>query len=103
MRLSEISQETFGIDIFQFPVLEHLMTEDAASPASPSKSMWNNAHRRSLSGNNGAAASDQSVAYQQCTRMYNLESLALGFDTLEQFAVVYDQISKSVTSSFLPA
>lgn len=93
MPLAAISQETFGFDIFQFPVLDHLIAEDTA-PASPSKSKRNSAHRRSLSGNNGNASSEHSIAYQQCLRMSNLETLALGFDSLEQFAIVYDQISK---------
>lgn len=93
MPLAEISQESFGFDIFQFPVLDHLMAEDAV-PGSPTKSKRNSAHRRSLSGNNGGASSEHSVAYQQCLRMWNLEILALGFDSLEQFAIIYDQISK---------
>lgn len=93
MPLAEISQESFGFDIFQFPVLDHLMGEDAA-PASPSKSKRNSAHRRSLSSTNGDASTEHSIAYQQCLRMWNLEVLALGFDSLEQFAIIYDQISK---------
>lgn len=99
MRLAEVSQESFGFDIFQFPVFDHVVAEDSA-PSSPSKSKRNSGHfhRRSLSGNgNGPAPvepGDHSLAYQQCIRMYNLETLALGFDALEQFAIVYDQISK---------
>lgn len=93
MPLAEISQETFGFDIFQFPVLDHLMAEDATPPGS-TKAKRNSAHRRSLSGSNGGVSSEHSVAYQQCLRMWNLEVLASGFDSLEQFAIVYDQISK---------
>ncbi|KAJ5147374.1 hypothetical protein N7526_000726 [Penicillium atrosanguineum] len=100
VRLAELSQESFGFDIFQFPVFDNVVAEDSA-PASPSKSKRNSGHfhRRSLSGNGIGIApgsgTDHSLAYQQCIRMYNLETLALGFDSLEQFAIVYDQISKT--------
>lgn len=105
MRLADLSQETFGFDIFQFPVFERVVAEDS-TPASPSKSKRNSGHfhRRSLSSNgngngngNGIAPlapGDHALAYQQCIRMHNLETLAAGFDCLEHFAVVYDQISK---------
>lgn len=95
MRLSIISQDTFGIDIFEFPVLDHLLGDDSV-PTSPSKSKRNSAsgHRRSLSGSNGAPVTNHGRAYQQGIRMHKLETLALGFDALEQFAIVYDQISK---------
>ena len=93
MRLSKVSQETFGLDIFEFPVLDHLLAEHSA-PSSPSKSKRNSLHRRSLSSGNGIQSNDHSSAYQQALRMYNLETLALGFDAVEQFAIVYDQISK---------
>jgi len=92
MNLSNVSQETFGLDIFEFPTLEHLTPVDSA-PSSPSKSKRNSLHRRSLSSSNGILNND-SGAYQKATRMYNLETLALGFDALEQFALAYDQISK---------
>lgn len=93
MPLAEISQECFGFDIFQFPVLDHLMAEDAG-PTGPAKPKKNGTHHRGLSGNHEGVNNEHSVAYQQCLRMYNLEILALGFDSLEQFAIVYDQISK---------
>ncbi|KAJ5291285.1 hypothetical protein N7478_000536 [Penicillium angulare] len=92
MRLSGVSQETFGLDIFEFPGFENLLQEDSA-PTSPSKSKRNSLHRRSLSG--GISTTGQNGAYQKATRMFNLETLALGFDALEQFALVYDQISKT--------
>lgn len=93
MPLAEISQESFGFDIFQFPVLNHMMAEDA-TPNDSTKAKRNSAHRRSLSGSNGDVSSEHSIAYQQCVPMWNLEGLASGFDSLEQFAIVYDQISK---------
>ncbi|KAJ5937803.1 hypothetical protein N7454_004145 [Penicillium verhagenii] len=93
MNLSMVSQESFGMDIFEFPVFDHLL-QDESAPASPSKSKRNSLHRRSLSSTNGGLSNDNS-AYQKATRMYNLETLALGFDSLEQFALAYDQISKT--------
>ena len=96
MRLSNVSQETFGLDIFEFPVFDQLLAESSV-PSSPNKSKRNSAqsiHRRSLSGSNSVQGGDHGSAYQQAIRMYNLETLALGFDALEQFAIVYDQISK---------
>ncbi|KAJ5627825.1 hypothetical protein N7490_010053 [Penicillium lividum] len=93
MNLSHVSQETFGLDIFEFPVFDHLIQDDSA-PTSPSKSKRNSLHRRSLSSSNGILSHD-SGAYQKATRMYNLETLALGFNALEQFALAYDQISKT--------
>ncbi|KAJ5578085.1 uncharacterized protein N7459_007049 [Penicillium hispanicum] len=96
MRLSNVSQETFGLDIFEFPMFDQLLA-DSSAPSSPSKSKRHSAqsHRRSLSGSNGIQNGNHGSAYQQATRMYNLETLALGFDALEQFAIVYDQISKT--------
>ncbi|KAJ5917431.1 hypothetical protein N7466_010985 [Penicillium verhagenii] len=93
MNLSMVSQESFGMDIFEFPVFDHLLQDDSA-PASPSKSKRNSLHRRSLSSTNGGLSNGNS-AYQKATRMYNLETLAFGFDALEQFALAYDQISKT--------
>lgn len=95
MPLSEISQETFGFDILEFPALDvdQLVAEKSA-PSSPTKSKKNSAHRRSLSSSNGIALNNPSNANQQCALMFNFESLALGFDSLENFAILYDQISK---------
>ncbi|KAJ5682266.1 hypothetical protein N7462_005431 [Penicillium macrosclerotiorum] len=93
MRLAEVSHETFNVDIFEFPELDPSPMEDV--PLSPSKSKRSHAHRRSLSGSNGTFTSTHTSAYQQALRMWHLESLALGFDALEQFAIVYEQISKT--------
>ncbi|KAJ5166830.1 uncharacterized protein N7482_005611 [Penicillium canariense] len=92
MRMSEVSHETFNVDVFEFPDLAPSLVED--TPLSPSKSKRSHAHRRSLSGSNGTITSAHHSAYQQAVRMWNLETLALGFDALEQFAIVYDQTSK---------
>ena len=96
MRLSSISQETFGLDIFEFPLFDQVLAENSA-PSSPIKSKRNSTqsiHQRNLSGSNGYQSGGHSSAYQQATRMFNLETLAVGFDALEQFAIVYDQISR---------
>lgn len=83
------------MDIFEFPGFENMLGEDSV-PSSPAKSKRNSLslHRRSLSGSNGLSNGDHGNAYHKATRMFNLETLALGFDALEQFALVYDQISK---------
>lgn len=93
MPLPSVSQETFGFDIFEFPVLDQMLPEkDNSVPSSPSKSKRNSLHRRSLSNNNGLLSNEE--AYQKALRMYHLETLALGFDSLEKFAHVYDRMSK---------
>lgn len=95
MPLSEISQETFGFDILEFPALDvDQFIAEKSAPSSPTKSRKNSAHRRSLSSNNGLAANNPANANQQCALMFNFESLALGFDSLENFAILYDQISR---------
>ncbi|KAJ5082652.1 Nuclear pore protein [Penicillium argentinense] len=96
MPLPEISQETFGYDIFEYPDLnvDQLVAEKSAPP-SPAKSRKNSAHRRSLSGSNGISVNNSSSASQQSTLMYNFENLALGFDSRENFAILYEQISKT--------
>ncbi|CAI7599755.1 unnamed protein product [Penicillium manginii] len=96
MPLSEISQETFGFDILEFPALDvDQFIAEKSTPSSPSKSRKNSAHRRSLSSNNGLAVNNPANANQQCALMLNFENLALGFDSLENFAILYDQISRT--------
>lgn len=95
MPLSEISQETFGYDILEGPALDvDQIIAEKSVPSSPTKSRKNSAHRRSLSGSNGMTVNSSAYAYQQCALMLNFESLALGFDSLENFAILYDQISR---------
>lgn len=99
MPLPEISHETFGFDILEFPALDvDQFIAEKSAPTSPSKSK-KSAHRRSLSGSNGLAVNNPANANQQCALMLNFESLALGFDSLENFAILYDQISKYVFTS----
>jgi nuclear pore complex protein Nup107 len=96
MRLSDISIEKFGSDIISLPPQENII--EASTPTSPSKSKRNSLHRRSISSssNFGLVA-----AWYQCQRMSDLEVLTLGFDTVEQFAQIHEQISKSVLSHIL--
>lgn len=96
MPLSEISQETFGYDILEGPALDvDQIIAEKSVPSSPTKSRKNSAHRRSLSGSNGMTVNSSAYAYQECALMLNFESLALGFDSLENFAILYDQISRT--------
>ncbi|KAJ6091664.1 hypothetical protein N7467_003633 [Penicillium canescens] len=90
MRLSDISIEKFGSDIISIPPQENPV--EASTPTSPSKSKRNSLHRRSTSNssNFGLVA-----AWYQCQRMSDLEVLTLGFDTVEQFAQIHEQISKT--------
>lgn len=92
LRMSDVSYETFNVDVFEFPDLAPSMEEDA--PLNPSKSKRSHAHRRSLSATNGTITNAHKNAYEQAVHMWNLETLALCFDSLEQFAIVYDQSSK---------
>jgi nuclear pore complex protein Nup107 len=89
--MADVSYEIFNVDVFEFPDLAPSL-EDA--PLSPSKSKRSHAHRRSLSSSNGTLTKSHQNAYQQAVHMWNLETMALAFDSLEQFAIVYDQSSK---------
>lgn len=94
IRLADISIDKFGSDIISMPPQEGLQTE-ATTPTSPTKSKRNSLHRRSLSaslsGSNNVALVS---AYYRAHRVLDLESLALGFDAVEQFALVHEQMSK---------
>ncbi|CAL5870664.1 uncharacterized protein PFLUO_LOCUS4904 [Penicillium psychrofluorescens] len=94
MPIGDISQETFGSDIFQFPPQE----DDSGEGSGPSKSRKNSIHRRSLSGSNGVAQPKPTglyTTYLRSAKTSDLETLIAGFDTLEQFAVLHEQISKT--------
>jgi nuclear pore complex protein Nup107 len=90
LRLADISIEKFGSDIISMPPQEAGHTQ-ATTPTSPTKSKRNSLHRRSLSGSNNVALVS---AYYRAQRVLNLEALALGFDGVEQFALVHEQMSK---------
>ncbi|KAI2791248.1 hypothetical protein POX_c04105 [Penicillium oxalicum] len=93
IRMADVSHETFNMDVFEFPDLAPTVEEE--TPLSPIKSKRNRANRRSISSLNGTTNGVQKSAYQQAVHMWNLEAMALGFDALEQFAIVYDQSSKT--------
>jgi nuclear pore complex protein Nup107 len=90
MRLADISIEKFGSDIISMPP-QDIGYFEATTPTSPTKAKRSSLHRRSLSGSNNIGLIS---AYNQCQAMRDLESLILGLDAVEQFAIVYDQISK---------
>jgi nuclear pore complex protein Nup107 len=87
--LADISIEKFGSDIISMPPQEAYT--EATTPSSPTKSKRNSLHRRSLSGSNNIALVS---AYYKAQRVLDLESLAIGFDAVEQFAHVHEQMSK---------
>ncbi|CAG8427280.1 unnamed protein product [Penicillium salamii] len=91
MRLADISIEKFGCDIISMPPQDTGFAE-ATTPTSPTKSKRNSLHRRSLSGSHNIALI---AAYNECQAMRDLESLILGLDSVEQFAIVHEQRSKT--------
>ncbi|KAJ5491171.1 hypothetical protein N7539_002738 [Penicillium diatomitis] len=93
VRMADVSHETFNMDVFEFPDLAPSLEEE--TPLSPIKSKRHHANRRSVSSINGTTNGVHKSAYQQAVHMWNLEAMALGFDALEQFAIVYDQSSKT--------
>ena len=90
MRLADISIEKFGCDIISMPP-QDIGFSEATTPTSPTKSKRSSIHRRSLSGSHNIALI---AAYNQCQSMRDLESLILGLDSVEQFAIVHEQRSK---------
>ncbi|CAG7955941.1 unnamed protein product [Penicillium olsonii] len=91
MRLADISIEKFGCDIISMPP-QDIGFSEATTPTSPTKSKRSSLHRRSLSGSHNIALI---AAYNQCQSMRDLESLILGLDSVEQFAIVHEQRSKT--------
>lgn len=94
MRTADISIEKFGSDIISMPP-QDLGYSEATTPTSPTKSKRNSLHlhRRSTSGSNNIGLLS---AYNQCQAMRDLESLILGLDAVEAFAIIHEQRSKYV-------
>ncbi|KAI9928847.1 Nucleoporin nup84 [Aspergillus wentii] len=94
MRLSDISQESFGFDI-AFPVEEDGIESATPEPASPTKSrLPGSAHKRSRS-NGLPSDAQQALLYEQSQNMRDLEELILAFDALEMFAIVWENLEKN--------
>ncbi|KAG2415467.1 hypothetical protein HFD88_006658 [Aspergillus terreus] len=95
MRLSDISQESFGFDLTEFPAgVEDGVEPGTPEPSSPTKSRLLGSHRRSRS--NGVPSTTQtSILVQQSQTMRDLEELILGFDALERFAVAFEKFDKN--------
>ncbi|KAJ5361470.1 hypothetical protein N7541_002314 [Penicillium brevicompactum] len=93
MRTADISIEKFGSDIISMPP-QDLGYSEATTPTSPTKSKRNSLHlhRRSTSGSNNIGLLS---AYNQCQAMRDLESLILGLDAVEAFAIIHEQRSKT--------
>lgn len=95
MRLSDISQESFGFDLTEFPVVEDEVEPLSPEPTSPTKSRLL-AHKRNRSATNGAPSDQTNILVQQAQGMLDLEKLILALDALEHFAYVCDKTDKSV-------
>ncbi|KAE8355571.1 107-domain-containing protein [Aspergillus coremiiformis] len=98
MRLSDISRESFGFDVAEFP----FGIEDGEEPptpelSSPTKSrLFGSPHKRHRSATNRGPSDEQtSLLVQQSQTMRDLEELILAFDALEGFAVVCEKLDKN--------
>ena len=99
MRLSDISQESFGFDLTEFPVVEDEVEPLSPEPTSPTKARMLGSHKRNRSSTNGAPPGDQTntnILVQQAQGMLDLEQLILALDALEHFAHVCDKTDKYV-------
>ncbi|PKY09037.1 nuclear pore complex protein An-Nup84 [Aspergillus campestris IBT 28561] len=97
MRLSDISQESFGFDLTEFPVVEDEVEPLSPEPTSPTKARMLGSHKRNQSSLNGAPPGDQTntnLLVQQAQGMLDLEQLILALDALEHFAYVCDKTDK---------
>ncbi|PWY89794.1 nuclear pore complex protein An-Nup84 [Aspergillus heteromorphus CBS 117.55] len=97
MRLADLSQEAFGFDISEFTLdIEAVPPENYPSePASPSKTkLFSSPHKRSRSRTSVSSAQTNLLILQSQT-MRDLEVLILAFDSLENFAVLFEKLEKT--------
>jgi nuclear pore complex protein Nup107 len=97
MRLSDISRQSFGFDLTEFPYGVEDGVEPATSePSSPTKSrLLGSPHKRNRSLTSRVPSNDQTnLLIQQSQTMRDLEELILAFDALEGFAVVCERLDK---------
>ncbi|KAF5854945.1 Nucleoporin nup84 [Aspergillus alliaceus] len=97
MRLSDISRESFGFDLAEFPYgVEDGTEPPTPEPASPTKSrLFGSPHKRNRSVSNRAPSDEQtSLLIQQSQTMRDLEELILAFDALEVFAVICEKLDE---------
>lgn len=98
MNLSDISQESFGYDVVEYPnTTEDGVEASTLEPSSPTKlKIPGSAHKRSRS--NGVSSDTQTrFLYQQSQTMRDLEALISAFDALENFAVIWEKLDKYVS------
>lgn len=98
MNLSDISQESFGYDVVEYPnTTEDGVETPTSEPSSPTKlKIPGSAHKWSRS--NGVSPDTQTrFLYQQSQTMRDLEALILAFDALENFAVIWEKLDKYVS------
>ncbi|KAF7585703.1 Nucleoporin nup84 [Aspergillus hancockii] len=98
MRLSDISRQSFGFDLTEFPFgVEDGVEPATPEPSSPTKSrLLGSPHKRNWSSTSRVPSNDQtSLLVQQSQTMRDLEELILAFDALEGFAVVCEKLDKN--------
>ncbi|KAL2818994.1 107-domain-containing protein [Aspergillus cavernicola] len=95
MRLSDISRESFGFDLADFPVDYEDGTDiGTPEPSSPTKTRVYG-HKRSKSSNSLPSTSQTRLLHAQSQTMRDLEQLILAFDALERFANVCEKLDKT--------
>jgi nuclear pore complex protein Nup107 len=95
MYLSEISRESFGFDIAEFPIdAEDGTDAGTPEPSSPTKTRVYG-HKRNKSSNSLPSTAETRLLYTQSQTMRDLEELILAFDALERFATVCEKLDKT--------
>ncbi|KAL2829560.1 107-domain-containing protein [Aspergillus pseudoustus] len=94
MNLSEISRESFGLDIAEFPIDVEGTDVGTPEPSSPTKTRVYG-HRRNKSSNSLPSTVETRLLYTQSQTMRDLEELILAFDALERFAAVCEKLDKT--------
>ncbi|KAL4780475.1 107-domain-containing protein [Aspergillus varians] len=95
MRLSDISRESFGFDIADFPVDYEDGTDiGTPEPSSPTKTRVYG-HKRNRSSNSLPSTNQTRLLYVQSQTMRDLEQLILAFDALEVFAIVCEKLDET--------
>ncbi|KAL4790198.1 107-domain-containing protein, partial [Aspergillus venezuelensis] len=96
MRISDISRNSFGFDVADFPVdYEDGLEGGPSEPPSPTKTRVYG-HKRSKSSTNSLPSTDQTkLLYIQSQTIRDLEQLILAFDALENFALVCEKLDNT--------
>ncbi|KAL4925837.1 nucleoporin Nup84/Nup107 family protein [Aspergillus undulatus] len=92
MRLSDISRESFGFDVADFPVDYEDGDIGTPEPSSPTKTRVYGHKRNKSSANSLPSTTQTKLLYVQSQTMRDLEQLILAFDALERFALVCEKL-----------